>query len=187
MVLIWGLRGDLVLVDQFGFCVWLHWYSIFSKSPTNVSKSSKTIKNVKPPSSPFTFYVASSFSLEFFITISHFLFGKHTIFVILLDSCYSSSLWMHPSNRNNTSSDYLLSFSLSPILKLSFNSLHWNIVFFFFVFTKVECVLMDVFLIEKWTIASLRFHLKQRIILLIPWSSKKRDMSHYPLYSPQFF
>lgn len=133
MVLIWGLRGDLVLVDQFGFCVWLHWYSIFSKSPTNVSKSSKTIKNVKPPSSPFTFYVASSFSLEFFITISHFLFGKHTIFVILLDSCYSSSLWMHPSNRNNTSSDYLLSFSLSNSLLILCIEI---LSFFFFCFHK---------------------------------------------------
>ena len=148
MVLIWGLRGDLVLVDQFGFCVWLHWYSIFSKSPTNVSKSSKTIKNVKPPSSPFTFYVASSFSLQFSIMILIFPL-ENILFCDSLSFLFFFFVMTSPiePQQHFKITGFLfhsLQFSNS-LLILCFETLS----FFYVVFIWVECVSMEAILITK--------------------------------------
>ena len=80
-----------------------------------------------------TSLVSFSFTLEsshfFFILPSIF---SYTLSFLLIETHWFTILssWLHPSNCNNISIYYSLSFSLSSILKLSFNSLHWNIVIF---------------------------------------------------------
>ena len=100
----------------------------------------------------FTLHIVSSFSLQFYLMLSHFFSLKHFFFVIISNTsffssssspcccfCSSSSFssWLlHQSSNNNISSDYFLSLSLSPLLKLSFKSLHWNFVVFFVILQK---------------------------------------------------